>query len=867
MKIPSGAILTSAVMLALLFLPFHWEPAEGQLLEVLSLDFEDDNGGMRHGGNMDLWEWGVPGPGSQENPGPVQAGGGDKVWGCPLNGTYNNGTHAYLLSPELDTSYFKNLEISFLYWMDLTLMEYEDLESGEILGMDQCTLQVSIDARDWIDVRAYNGSRTAGWEEDTLMLGSELGDSLVFRFLLVDAPDGYNDNGFMVDNIEVSGEQKPATMISLGSDAYIPPVVAGGESARITFQVLDEGMTVPEDTYVTVYIESAEQTMDFYERSVITSGSSGRISMDWFPSSSGPFRGWINLTVGGEYQEGRSFNMRSFSPIYYDDSSLGTSHMTIQNGIAEGEWITMDPTLAGFSMSGGKVFWYGSENGGPDGSAGFKGPTWAYMETDWIDLAYYTDSFLYIYHKYSFLGPKGSSGGVVEALTEDGVWTVLEPLGFTYGSLKEDISGPLAGSDAIVGAEDWGVDGFELSPFIGDRTRIRFSVVANEDGYGEGWFLDGIMVSGEGYDPFDTEPPAPVEGLSAEVVDEGAVSLYWDPSNARDFAFYKIYLEEFEFEDVTGLVPHMTIGDPDEDSTVITDLVTTGTYWVAVTAVDMTGNEENGVTTVSFKPTFLDDNRPPTADIKIIGGSFARSVGEDIKLDATGSRDPDGDPLTYFWTMPDGSTFRGATVTWRAEKPGEDLAILLTVKDSNGLSDSESVTIDVIDNDVDIYENADLWSFVLVAILIVLIILIMVFIATVLRSSARKRLERRLRKIGMDPESFLLSREKRKKHFKSSLVIDRQQSPKVHDLIQVKRDEEGEERVEILPEWKEPETEMTVKRAQPRSEGQDRYLKVVIECPFCSGVFKQKVPVSAIKKHQTFTVRCPDCGRSGDITP
>ncbi|MBN1538544.1 MAG: hypothetical protein JW939_00230, partial [Candidatus Thermoplasmatota archaeon] len=787
--------------------------------------------------------------------------------GCPLNGTYSNGTNAYLLSPELDTSSFRKLEISLLYWMDLTLMEYEEGESGEILGMDRCTLQISIDSRDWVDLRVYNGSRTAGWEEDTFVIGSELGDSLVFRFLLVDVMDGYNDNGFMVDSIEVSGEQKPATMISLGSDAFIPPVVAQGEAARITFQIIDEGMTVPVNTYATVYIESAEGNVDLYERSLITSGSSGSISMDWYPSSSGPFRGWINLTVGGEYQEGRSFNMRSFSPIYYDDSSMGTSHMTIQNGIAEAEWITMIPALAGFSMSGEKAFWYGSESGAPDGSAGFTGPTWAYMETDWIDLAYYTDSFLYIYHRYSFLGPPGSSGGVVEALTEDGVWKVLEPLGFSYGSLKEDISGPLAGSDAIIGTEDWGVDGFELSPFIGDRTRIRFSVVADEEGHGEGWFLDDIMVSGEGYDPFDTEPPAPVEGLSAEVVDEGAVSLYWDPSSARDFASYNLYIEDFGFDDVSGLTPHMTINDPDEDSVVITDLVASQLYWAAVTAVDVVGNEETTVNAVSFKPTFLDDNRPPTADIKIIGGSFARSVGEDIKFDATGSRDPDGDPLTYFWTMPDGSTFRGSTVTWRAEKAGEDLVILLTVKDSNGLSDTGSVSIDVIGSDADVYESADLWSFVLVALLLVLIILILVFISTLLRSSARKRLERRLQKIGMDPESFLLLRDNREKHTGPSPDIERRQGPKVHDLVQVKKEEDAEESIEILPEWKEPETEVTVKRAHPRSEEEGKYLKVVIECPFCSGVFKEKVPLSAIKKHQTFTVRCPDCGRSGDITP
>ncbi|MBN1391041.1 MAG: hypothetical protein JXA22_10420 [Candidatus Thermoplasmatota archaeon] len=866
LKTVRRTLLITAAILVLISFPIGWDRAQAQLSTVLVFDLEEDDGGFIHGGAGDQWEWGSPGPGSPENPGPDRAGDGSKVWGCPLNGTYLNGTSAYLRSPELDTSSFNGLEISFLYWMDLTLMEDEEEESGDILGSDLCYLQISIDAGDWIEVVEYNGSRTGTWKEDILVLGNELGDTLVLRFLLVDHPDGHCDNGFMVDSIRISAEEKPQVSISLGADAYMPPVVARGEAVLITFQVIDEGLTVPEDTYVTVYVESSGQDFEFYYRSEVTGGSIQRRFVEWYPSSSGSFRGWINLTVEGNYQEGRSFNMRSFSPIYYDDSSIGTSHLNVQNGIADAVWNTITPPLTGFSMSGGEVLWYGSETGDRDGSAGFNGPTWAYIETGWIDLTYYTDSFLYLYHRYSFLGPKGTCGGVVEAMTEEGDWVVLEPLGFTYGKLNENISGPMSGSEAIVGTDEWGVDGFELLPFTGGSTRIRLSVVANDQGHGEGWFLDDMMVVGEGYDPFDTEPPAPVETIWIEVVDEGAVSLSWTPSNARDLKQYNIYLELFDFQDLSGLSPYLEVVDPGEESIVIADLDPLLNYWTAVTAVDIIGNEDQDVRTVMFKPTSIEDNMPPTADIRIEGGYYTRSVGEDIRFDGTGSSDPENDPMTYFWTMPDGNTYRGATVTWRAEEAGDDLEILLTVKDSGGLSDTASVTIDINEDDAFIYDNADLWPFLLISIPLVLIVLTLVLIATLFRSSARKRLERRLRSLGIDPEGFRSSREVDDREIRGHVADQRKHGPKVHDLVPVWNEEESES-VEMIHERKGSKEAGRVDDKDASAKEEERSLKVVIECPFCSEVFKEKIKLDVVRKHQTFTVKCPHCGRSGDITP
>ncbi|MGA1872757.1 MAG: PKD domain-containing protein [Thermoplasmatota archaeon] len=864
----SRTALLCAGLTTVLILAFPINSVDAQEMILLEMDFEEDDGGLDHGGTGDVWEWGEPGSGIPDNPGPSGAGDGSRVWGCPLNGTYLNNTNAYLELPVIDTSQYIGLTLSFEYWMDLTIVENEADETGDVLGSDHCSVQISVDSGIWVDVEVFSGSRSQEWKDWSILLEGGLGNTLKIRFLVVDEPDGLTDNGFLVDGIEISAEQKPQVSLSLGPDVYIPPVVANGEAAMITLQVVDTGLTVPENSFITVYIESVGQTEEFYHRSVIAKGATGRRIVEWFPSGSGAFRGWINLTVGGEYVEGRSFNMRSFSPVYYDDSSSGTSNLIVENGESGVEWTTVTPPVNGFSMSGGKVLWYGSPDGGPNGTTGFSGPTWAFVETEWIDLNYYTDSFLYLYHRYEFLGPVGSSGGVIEALSDDGSWEVLEPMGFSYGRLKDNMSGPMGGSDAIVGSEDWGVDGFELAPFTGGSTRLRFSVAADERGFGEGWFLDDIMVVGEGYDPFDTEPPAPIEGLDLEIVDEGAVSIYWDTSLARDFGNYNIYLERFEFIDVNGLQPYLELGSVDQDSAILTDLDPLVDYWVAVTAVDIIGNEDPEVVSIGFRASAIDDNRPPIADIKIVGGSYARTVGEDIVFDGSGSRDPDGDPLTFFWTLPDGSTMRGAEVAWKADRGGEEREVVLIVKDSGGLSDTETITVDILDDDVSIYQRGDIWPFLVIVIPVVIIIVLLVLIVSFLRSSARRRLEKRLEKIGLDPEGFLASRGRGGDHSRPSPDQSRNEGPKVHDLVPVKTErKEDRPEVELIPQWKEPHKRRTERRGHDTKERHPSSVKVVIECPFCSELFKEKVEMKALREHHVMTVKCPHCGKAGDITP
>ena len=99
-------------------------------------------------------------------------------------------------------------------------------------------------------------------------------------------------------------------------------------------------------------------------------------------------------------------------------------------------------------------------------------------------------------------------------------------------------------------------------------------------------------------------------------------------------------------------------------------------------------------------------------------------MGDDITFDGSGSIDPDGDPLTYIWTMPDGSVSRGQKVTWRADKIGEELVVTLEVKDNGGLTDTETETIDILEDESP-RRSGEIWPFLITVIPLILILLML----------------------------------------------------------------------------------------------------------------------------------------------
>ena len=86
---------------------------------------------------------------------------------------------------------------------------------------------------------------------------------------------------------------------------------------------------------------------------------------------------------------------------------------------------------------------------------------------------------------------------------------------------------------------------------------------------------------------------------------------------------------------------------------------------------------------------FRNENQAPNATF-----SYLVNANGSVVLNATGSRDPEGDPLTFTWD--DGGTpiGQGLAFTWDGPSSG-DHTITLTVTDWSGLSDTSTATVTV----------------------------------------------------------------------------------------------------------------------------------------------------------------------------
>ncbi len=92
-------------------------------------------------------------------------------------------------------------------------------------------------------------------------------------------------------------------------------------------------------------------------------------------------------------------------------------------------------------------------------------------------------------------------------------------------------------------------------------------------------------------------------------------------------------------------------------------------------------------------------NNPPIASFEMDPSGTALA-GKTVTFDASGSIDPDGDPLTYTWDFGDGSNAAGVTASHKFADPGT-FEVSLTASDSK-LSDTliSTITIDLPANSV-----------------------------------------------------------------------------------------------------------------------------------------------------------------------
>ena len=127
------------------------------------------------------------------------------------------------------------------------------------------------------------------------------------------------------------------------------------------------------------------------------------------------------------------------------------------------------------------------------------------------------------------------------------------------------------------------------------------------------------------------------------------------------------------------------------------DSATVLTFTLTVT--DTGGLSDDDTLTVTVNAS-IPDNHTPTADA---GERQSVQTGEQVQLDGSGSSDPDGDDLTYAWQQtggPDvGGPWSAISPTFTAPDSATVLTFTLTVTDTGGLSDSDSISI-LVENHV-----------------------------------------------------------------------------------------------------------------------------------------------------------------------
>ena len=92
--------------------------------------------------------------------------------------------------------------------------------------------------------------------------------------------------------------------------------------------------------------------------------------------------------------------------------------------------------------------------------------------------------------------------------------------------------------------------------------------------------------------------------------------------------------------------------------------------------------------------TLFQTNRAPTASFEAAPDEGYRPL--EVAFDASGSIDPEGDPLIYRWSFGDGTIGSGVQTTHAYEHAGS-YDVVLRVTDPEGLDDASLATVEVLD--------------------------------------------------------------------------------------------------------------------------------------------------------------------------
>ena len=168
---------------------------------------------------------------------------------------------------------------------------------------------------------------------------------------------------------------------------------------------------------------------------------------------------------------------------------------------------------------------------------------------------------------------------------------------------------------------------------------------------------------------------------SAETAYAESAILSWDAADAPDIDGYIVCwgTTSINSPDFSGYENCQSVGDI--TSVEITGLEAGQTYYFAVIAVDLAGQESDLSDEISYTTSPPIENQPPVAlaSADVIAGQVPLLVN----FDASDSYDPDGNVISYSWTFGDGGSSDEIYPSHTYVQPGI-YTVQLTVTDSEG---------------------------------------------------------------------------------------------------------------------------------------------------------------------------------------
>lgn len=294
------------------------------------------------------------------------------------------------------------------------------------------------------------------------------------------------------------------------------------------------------------------------------------------------------------------------------------------------------------------------------------------------------DAYLHFRHAFEFeqgaSGTRTYDGGFVEYSTDDGkTWFDaghLMDAGQRYnGTLDPDQGNPNPGHEAFVRVSHGYVSTrLNLSDLVGRHVRFRWRVSTDPTVGTLGWVLDDVRL-------YVCKIELIADAGPGGKVTEGELVTLDGSRSQGDQATYTW---------VQVLGPSVQLSDPSSPTPSFTVPSEDGVLRFQITVVDRFGESKTDTVT-------LEINLKPRAEA---GPDRTVQARAPVRLDGTGSFDPEGDPITYQWRQVSGTgvALQGAdtaTPSFQAPNKNDTLVFELTVTDDSGASSTDTVSIRV----------------------------------------------------------------------------------------------------------------------------------------------------------------------------